>query len=135
MENITISAELKSHFLQLYQIALLEGDFGTLELKMLYDFAEERGISRTHLDALLLEPQTNENLIPESIEKKIEYLCDFTAMIWVDQIITADERSALEKYIKSFGFLDENIAPLADYLIEAIKTDKTKHQIINELND
>ena len=134
MEHTDIPAELKSHFLELYQIALMDGEFGTLELKMLYEFAEERGISKAHLDELLLQPKNTENLIPETIEKKIEYLCDFTAMIWVDKVITQNERIALEKYIRSFGFLDENIVPLADYLIDAIQKKKTKHEISNELN-
>ncbi len=134
MRKTTIPTELKSHFLRLYQIALSDGDFGKLEMKMLYEFAEERGIPKEDLDEVLLNPHDIHHLIPESVEQKIEYLCDFASMIWADEVVTIDERSSLEKYIRRFGFLDENIHPLADYLLKATKEGKTKLEIINELN-
>lgn len=134
MQKTTIPTELKSHFLRLYQIALSDGDFDKLEMKMLYEFAEERGILKEDLDEVLLNPQDLHHLIPESVEQKIEYLCDFASMIWADEVITDDERNSLEKYIRLFGFLDENIHPLADYLLEATKKGKSKLEIINELN-
>lgn len=135
MDKTQIPTVLKSHFLRLYQIALADDDFSALELKMLYGFAEERGILREHLDEILLNPVDANNLIPEQVNEKLAFLYDFTAMIWADEIVTDDERSALEKYIKRFGFLEKNIEPLAEYLIEAVKSNKTKQEIINALND
>lgn len=135
MNNIQVPTIIKSHFLRLYQIALADGEFSALELKMLYEFAEERGISKEHLDDILLNPVDASNLVPEDINEKIGFLYDFAAMIWADEIVTDDELFALKKYIKRFGFLDENIDPLAKYLIEAVKNNKTKTDIINELND
>ena len=135
MEEITISIELKSHFLRLYQIALSDGEFSALEVKMLYEFAKERGVSKDHLDKILLHANESIELIPEGVAQKIEYLCDFASMIWVDNVATNDERSMLEKYIKSFGFLDENIVPLATFLLDAVKAGKTKQEIFNELNN
>ena len=133
MEKIEISTALKSHFLRLYQIALADGEFSVLELKMLYAFAEERGIPNELLDRILLQPIDTNNLIPEKLSEKLEFLCDFTAMIWADGIVNEDERDALEKYIKLFGFLDENIKPLANYLIESFEENKTKQEIITAL--
>jgi len=135
MNNKQVPTIIKSHFLRLYQIALADGEFSALELKMLYEFAEERGISKEHLDDILLNPVDASNLVPEDINEKIGFLYDFAAMIWADEIVTEDELFALKKYIKRFGFLDENIDPLAQYLIEAIKNNKTKKEIIKELND
>lgn len=134
MEKTQIPEVLKSHLLQLYQIALADGEFSRLELKMLYGFAEERGVTKAHLDEILLNPTAVDNLIPEEVNEKLGFLYDFSAMIWADNVVTDDERSALEKYIKRFGFLEENTASLADYLIEAIQVKKTKQEIINELN-
>jgi len=135
MNNIQIPTIIKSHFLRLYQIALADGEFSALELKMLYEFAEERGISKEHLDDILLNPVDASNLIPENINEKIGFLYDFAAMIWADEVVTEDELFALKKYIKHFGFLDKNIDPLAQYLIKAAQNNKTKEAIINELND
>ena len=135
MKEITISTELKSHFLRLYQIALSDDEFSVLEMKMLYAFAEERGVPKDHLNHILLNPQTVSMGIPETIEQKIMYLCDFTTMIWADGVVSDDERNALEKYIKRFGFLDENVQPLASFLLNATKEGKTKQEIFNELNN
>lgn len=135
MKEITISTELKSHFLRLYQIALSDDEFSALEVKMLYAFAEERGVPKEHLDYILLNPQTVTMGVPEDIKQKIMYLCDFAIMVWADGVVSDDERNALEKYIKQFGFLDENIEPLATFLLDAIKEGKTKQEIFNELNN
>lgn len=134
MEATTISAELKSHFLKLYQIALSDGEFSSLELKVLYEFANERGISNENLDQILLQPIETDNLIPDSVNERLSYLYDFAILIWADNKITSDEMVSLKKYISRFGFLDENIDPLANYLLEAAKANKTKQEIINELN-
>ncbi len=135
MDKTIISAELKSHFLRLYQIALSDGEFSSVELKVLYEFANERGISNEHLDEILLKPVKIEHLIPESLNEKITYLYDFAILIWADHKITGDEIRSLKKYIGLFGFLDENVDPLANYLLDAAKVNKTKQAIINELNN
>lgn len=135
MNKIKISAVLKSHFLRLYQIALSDGEFSALEIKMLYEFAEERGVSKAHLDEILLHPLDTNNLIPEDINEKLIFLCDFAIMIWADGIVTEDEQVALEKYIKRFGFLDDNIKPLANYFIDSVKANKSKQDILIELKN
>jgi uncharacterized tellurite resistance protein B-like protein len=132
MENLEISTELKAQFLRLYQMAMTDGDFSPLEWKLLYQFGEERNITKNELDKILLS--TTGNLeIPESIEKKIEYLYDFARMIWADNHVSEDEEVTLKKFCKKFGFLDENIDELSLYLIESVKNGKTKFEIINEL--
>jgi len=128
-----ISTELKSHFLRLYQMAFSDDSFHVLELKMLYAFAEERGISKQELEEILLNP-SDSSAIPETIEKRVEYLYDLAKMIWVDGVVTDDELATLKKYCKKFGFLDENINELADYLIDCAKKDVDKSVLLNQIN-
>lgn len=135
METIQISENLKAHFLRLYQLAICDDNFSSLELKMLYKFAEERGVTAKNLDEILLKPIDSKNIIPQALEEKIDYLYDLTVMIWADEQIDDNERSALEKYIKLFGFVEENAAAIADYFLEAIQNGKSKHEIINELQN
>jgi hypothetical protein len=134
MEKIIMSTELKSHFLRLYQIALSDDNFSHLEMQLLYKFAEERAISKFELDRILTG-YAGDILIPETIEKKIEYLYDFALMIWADKVVNIDEEIALKKYIKSFGFLEENIEGLAKYLLECAKQSKPKNEILKEIKD
>ncbi|WP_109853320.1 hypothetical protein [Aquimarina sp. AU58] len=134
MEETTITAELKSHFLRLYQIALSDDNFSHLEMQLLYKFAQERAISKAELDTILTG-HAGDIIIPETIEKKIEYLYDFALMIWADKIISKDEEIALTKYIKSFGFLEENVHKLSNYLLESAKANTPKEKILEELKD
>ncbi|WP_278552000.1 hypothetical protein [Elizabethkingia bruuniana] len=133
--NIQISENLKAHFLRLYQMAICDDNFSKLELKMLYRFAEERGITAKNLDEILLNPVDTKNVLPQTLEDKIDYLYDLVLMIWADDHVDDNERSALEKYIKLFGFVEENVSAIANYLLEAVKSGKTKSDILYELQN
>jgi uncharacterized tellurite resistance protein B-like protein len=135
METIQISEKLKAHFLRLYQMAIADDNFSTLELKMLYKFAEERGVTAKDLDGILLNPIDSKNVLPELLDEKIDYLYDLTLMIWADESVDDNERSALEKYIKLFGFMDENASAIADYFLDSVKSGKSRQEIINELQN
>lgn len=133
MEENIISEEIKSHFLRLYQIALTDEEFSPLEMKLLYQFANERNISKDQLDEILVA-HSGLVTIPETLEKRIEYLYDFALMIWADGIVTDDEYNALKKYCRKFDFLEEKVIPLTDYLIDSAKKGKSKESILQELN-
>ncbi|MEI3788762.1 MULTISPECIES: hypothetical protein [unclassified Chryseobacterium] len=135
MEHIQITENLKAHFLRLYQMAICDDDFSTLELKMLYKCAEERGISPKHLDEILLNPINFKSLVPQTIEEKVDYLYDLTVMIWADGVVSPNEYSAMEKYVLMFGFLQENVKAIVDYLITSVKTGKNKTDILYELKN
>ncbi|MDQ0592143.1 putative tellurite resistance protein B-like protein [Chryseobacterium ginsenosidimutans] len=135
MENNQITENLKAHFLRLYQMAICDDDFSALELKMLYKCAEERGISSKNLDEILLNPINLKSLVPQTIEEKVDYLYDLTVMIWADGIVSPNEYSAMEKYVLMFGFLEENVNAIVDYLIEAVKIGKNKSEILYELKN
>lgn len=94
--NIQISENLKAHFLRLYQMAICDDNFSKLELKMLYRFAEERGVIAKNLDEVLLSPVDTKNALPQTLEDKIEYLYDLVLMIWADDHVDDNERSALK---------------------------------------
>src|SRR5690606_29640627 len=115
-----ITNELKTHFLRLYQIAFSDDNFDVLELQMLYKFAEERGFTSEQLNEVLLNP-SHDSTIPDSLEKRVEYLYDLAVMIWADKKVTDDEYITLKKYCRKFEFLEENITELADYLLESAK--------------
>ena len=129
-----ITTELKSHFLRLYQIAFTDDNFDVLEMQMLYKFAEERGISKDDLNNILLHP-SHESTIPESLNKKIEYLYDLSLMIWADDIVTDDERNTLKKYCLKFGFLEENIEELSAFLLENAKNNLSVEEVIKLIQE
>lgn len=127
-----LTTELKSHFLRLYQMAFSDDNFDVLEMQMLYKFAEERKVSKQELDNILLSPY-HESTIPETLELKIEYLYDLAIMIWADEIVTKDEINTLKKYCVKFGFLEENITELSNFLINNAKKNASKEEVLNQL--
>ncbi|AQW93177.1 hypothetical protein [Elizabethkingia anophelis] len=133
--NTQISENLKENFLRLYQMALSDDDFSLAELKMLYKIAEERGVPAKSLDEILLSPVNTRNIQPQTIEEKIAYLYDLVLMILSDGRIDINERIALEKYIRLFGFTEENISAIAEYLLEAVRNGKTKNDILHEIQN
>lgn len=135
MDNNQITENLKAHFLRLYQMAICDDDFSALELKMLYRSAEERGISSKNLDEILLNPINLKSIVPKTIEEKVDYLYDLTVMIWADGIVSPNEYAAMQKYVLMFGFLEENVTAIVDYLIEAVKIGKNKSEILYELKN
>ncbi|SEE49945.1 hypothetical protein SAMN04487765_2833 [Tenacibaculum sp. MAR_2010_89] len=129
-----ITTELKSHFLRLYQMAFSDDNFDVLEMQMLYKFAEERKVSKKELDTILLSPY-HDSSIPNSLELKIEYLYDLAVMIWADEKVTNDEITTLKKYCSKFGFLEENLNELTDFLIENAKRSTSKTELLKQLID
>ncbi len=132
MEKIEVSNELKTHFLRLYQMAFSDDNFDVLELQMLYSFAQQRGVSEDQLNRILLNP-TSDNSIPETLEKRVEYLYDLSLMIWADGKVTEDEKNTLKKYCRRFEFLSENIEELSTYLLKCAKDGVKKEILINEI--
>jgi hypothetical protein len=130
----SISTELKSHFLRLYQIAFSDDNFDVLEMQMLHKFAEERGVSKEELDNILLQP-SHKTAIPTTLEKRIEYLYDFSIMIWADDVVTDDEINSLKKYCLKFGFLEKNIIELSDFLLKSAKENISKEELINKIQN
>lgn len=114
-------------------MAFADDLFDQLELRMLYDFARERGVQREQLEHLLLNP-SHEQAIPETLDEKIEYLYDLALMIWADNKVTEDEKITLQKYCKKFGFLEQNVEELAEYLLNQAEERKSLAQILDELN-
>lgn len=130
---IEITEEIKAHFLRLYSIAFVDDNFHPLELKLLYDFAEDRGVPKETLDELLLNPSQFTAKIPEDIISKITYLYELCQMIWADGQVDENEKTTLRKYIKMFGFEEENVSDLSEYLLGAVEENISLEDILKEL--
>src|SRR5690554_596169 len=127
-----ITTELKAQFIRLYQIALSDENFSPLEAEVLYNWAEERGISKNILDDILLS-STGELAIPTTVENKIRYLYDFAVMSWADGEISMDERAAMQKFALKFNFEEENISDLTDYLLDSVENGVNLSDLLKQL--
>lgn len=116
-----ISPSLKTHFLNLYSIALSDLNIDTKELELLYEFGKRRGIGKEEINSLILNANKIKFTIPESLEERIEYLYDFAIMIWIDGKVEDFEKKYLVRFCRIFGFVEEQIEAIAEFLLEEAK--------------
>lgn len=125
-----MTESLKSHFLNLYAMALTDSEFDEKEIYLLYKLSEEKGISRTDLDTLLLNPVTVKFHFPETLSERIEYLYDYAQMILADNHVDEEELTTLKKFCMKLGFTEENTPLITDLLLEAARNKVSTSEII-----
>jgi len=86
-----ISNELKSHFLNLYLLALSDNNFDEKELEVILQIGEEKGISQKAFEEIIINPTSIEIYYPTEFIDKIKLLYDFTKVIWADNKVEEDQ--------------------------------------------
>lgn len=123
----------KRHFFNLYCLALSDGYLDFTELQTLYDIGVEHGISPEQINQLVLTANIAPQ-VPETISEKVESLYDLSRMAWADGKIEPEERDVIKKCVVHYGFLPENADGIVDYFIESVKENKSKNDILYEIN-
>jgi uncharacterized tellurite resistance protein B-like protein len=129
---MTLNDELKTHFINLYSMALADDQIDTKELETLYKIGLEKGISKEEMDEILfnVDRYEVEDKIPNDVLTKVEYLFDFVQMIIADGIIDDREKEMLKKFCLKFGFIEDNINTIIEFLIEEAKKGTDKQKLI-----
>ena len=112
---------LQSHFLNLYAMALSDTQIETIELETLYKIGQEKGVEKSEIDQVILNPDKVKFTFPDTLDEKIIYLYDFAKIILADGVVDKHERKTLELFCNKFGFQEDNIAGIADFLIASAK--------------
>lgn len=126
--------KLKKHFLSLYCMIVADLDVSPSELEELYRIGKEH-YNLTDIEinqAIIGEGPAFYN--PSTTEDKIKYLYELALIACADGKVEPEERILLEKYISQFGFLDENVSSIADFLIENVQKKEKPENIINSIN-
>lgn len=126
-----MTPELQTHFLNLYQMALTDSEFHEKEIALLYNLAEEKGISKDTIDHLILNSSSAQLIYPVTTTEKIEYLYDYARVILADGVVQDEEMKTLEKFCLKFQFERAHIATISEFLIEAARNNVAKDEILN----
>jgi hypothetical protein len=124
-----IDNQIKSHFLNLYAVALTDTQIDTKELDLLFEMGNERGIPKEEIQNIILRPDVINFTIPTDTIQKIEYLYDFARMAWANGEVDDYERVALQKFCVKFGFLEENIDSLVQFLLDQAEKGTTHEEL------
>jgi uncharacterized tellurite resistance protein B-like protein len=126
---------LQSHFLNLYSIALADAQIEAKELEALYKIGQEKGIEPSAIDEIILHPDKVKFIFPDTLEEKIIYLYDFAKIVLADGVIDKNERVTLELFCSRFGFEEENVHAIADFLIAAAKDNMGLNDLLQFINE
>ena len=116
-------------------MALSDTQIDTVELEILYKIGQEKGIEKSEIDQVILNPDKVKFTLPDTINEKITHLYDFAKIILADGVVDKHERATLELFCNRFGFEEENIVSIAEFLIASAKENmelNTLLQLINE---
>lgn len=130
-----MTTQLKNHFINLYFLALSDGNFAEEELETILKIAEEKGLSRQDFEAIITNPTDNIFHIPEDFLDKIFLLYDFIRVVLADGEIDDAEHHHFMKFCKQFGFGEEESEELFTWLIELAKRELTFAEIKEEINN
>lgn len=125
--------EMKSHFMNLYNMVLADGNVKPEELVQVYSIGLRHGVSPAEFNQLLLSPV--KSTLPDTLEKKIGFLYDLTEIILADGDVDANEVEALKRYCILFEFEDSNVDAIADFMIDKVKQGYSLDEIIKTIKE
>jgi uncharacterized tellurite resistance protein B-like protein len=129
-----MTEEVKSYFKSLYRMMLSDDDIHEQELSMLYQLAIDKGIPEQDIDNFLGEPLDDDDMFtPHDTLIKIEYLYDLARMAWADGNVDDREKQTLVHFCTSFGFAEENIPLIIEFLLEEAKRGASKQSVMEQV--
>ncbi len=124
---------LKSHFLNLYSLALSDNEVAIDELQLLYDIGINRGFKKEDIDYIIDNPHKINYEKPQSKKDLMEQVIDFTRIILADGKIDLREVITFRAIAKKIGLEKENMNRILDTIIENLKNNKDECYILNIL--
>ncbi len=129
-----MNTKLKSHIINLYMLALSDGNFAPEELDVILRIAEEKGFSKQEFEKIISNPINIEFQIPDNFIEKIKLLFDFVKVILADNIIEEEEISMFMSFCKKFGFKENESKELFDWLVKLEKKQIPTDELESEIN-
>lgn len=129
------NTDLRNHFIALYSMALADARIDFRELKELYKIAERKGVDQKQIEEWLLTPCESKSYVPDSSEKKMEFLYDLARVIVADNHVDDSEIEVLKKYCVRFGYEYEIIPETIEFLIQNAKDDIPLDHLFKKLEN
>jgi len=95
--------------------------------------ANDKGLTKEEFEQIILDPTKVRFEVPEDIITKIEYLFDFAKIIWADGKIEEEERHILIDFCRKFGFDDNIVEELAEWLLQIAQQNISRAQLHEEI--
>jgi len=121
----------KSHFLNLFSLALSDNNVEPSELEILYEIGIEYGFDKREIDFLIENPHKVKIDLPESNDEIIRQLIDLTRIILADGKIDIREISSLKAYCKNVGLDEKKLEEIIMILVDGLKAKENVNILSN----
>lgn len=125
---------IKGHFMNLYFLALSDGNFDEKELEIILEIAQEKGITKEEFHQMIINPTEVSFSVPESFLEKIFLLYDFVRVILADKKVEDSEIQTFFKFCSQFGFDQKVGEELFDWLLELASKGLGLDEVEQEIN-
>lgn len=129
-----MTEQIKNHFINLYFLALSDGNFASEELETILKIAEEKGLSKEDFENIITNPTGTSFNPPTDFIERIFLLYDFVRVVLADNVIEDSEKTQFLKFCTQFGFDTEESKELFDWLIDLANKQLTLEQVKQEIN-
>lgn len=123
----------KARFLSLYCMVLADDIVDAKELEALYRIGRVNyKLKPEEINKMIVGAGTS---VPtfESFDDKVELLYQMAEIAWADGKIEDTERNLMEKYALRFGFIEENVPAIIDFLLENAKGGVPVQNVIKKI--
>jgi hypothetical protein len=125
---------LKSHFLNLFNLASIDEEKADAEMQYLYELGKKWAISEDELLQIVQKPQEIQFVKPDTTQECVYQLYDLVCMMLIDDKIDEREVALCVKIAIKLGFKPEIVGDLVKALITAADDQLPKEVIEKELN-
>lgn len=129
-----LTENLRRQIINMYLLAGVDGDYDPQELLAISQKAKEANLSPSELQEILDKAVQYRNItLPDSLEERVRELYDLALIVWSDGIIKDEERRMLADFVRQYGFAEDSVTGIVDYLINQAQQGITIEAILKEL--
>ena len=129
-----MNESFKQLFLGLYSMVVADNKTDPKEMELLYQIGRDYGVTNDEINDAIIN-STVDLYSPESVEEKIRFLYHLACIAWADGEVVKPERDLLKQTASRFGFLDENLDGIADFLLDKAEAKTPVDDVIKEINE
>lgn len=128
-----MNEQTKSIFLDLYSMVISDGNIAPEEMETIYRIGRDVfHITEDEINEAVKSAGTS-FYIPNTIEKKIEFLYNLSVIAWADGEVKDSEKQLLKKYVLRFGFLEDNADRIVEFLLGEVEAKVPVEKVLTEI--
>lgn len=129
-----MNESFKQLFLGLYSMVVADNKTDPKEMELLYQIGRDYGVTNDEINDAIINSKVD-LYSPVDVEEKIRFLYHMARIAWIDGEVVKPEKDLLKQTASRFGFLDENLDGIADFLLKKAEVNTPIEDVIKEINE